>query len=306
MSEGSVRTLVLAGVILVALLPAVSSQSPVNSQVQLTGDPPTVVQLDTRRETEFTIEYSYVGPLTAEDSTTVSLSVAQAPDWLVIDLPSEVEIPVESTGQQASTNVTVAFRVREGYFPLAFQKHVVGIQLEAEDNGGVDGSSNTRSWVLEAGYEPLFGLQVSNTPVRLTGQGLHQVTITLENLANAPVEPSFRFLDVPAGIQTGMASSNGVLGTPARGEQPTTTSAVVLVRDKGSDWSQQTITVRATMTPIWGEQSTSRDVEIFVVKEPDVAGAIAPLAVLATAGAGLAWYVVRYRRVDVAELFPDP
>lgn len=296
-------SLVLAGLVLLALVPVTSAQSPISSQVQLAGEGPRVVPPDTPKEQAFAVEYNYVGPLTTEDTTTVHLSVQKAPEWLAVDMPDFVEIPVNATGQQASRPVTIAFHVRDGYFPLAFKQNIVTLHLRAEDNGAVNGSTNTKSWALQAGYQPLFNIEVSETPLRLRGPGIHPVKITLENLGNAPVTPGFRFIDIPPGLQVGMASDGGVLGTPARGQQPTTTDAVVVIRDKGSDWTQQTVTLRTTLTPIWGEESTSEDVQIFVVRDPDLVGTVAPWAILGAGAVGGVWYLVRSRRIKLDELW---
>lgn len=303
----SVHVIVIAAALLATVMvPTAAGQYPISSQVRMYGDTPQTVQPDddVLDQRELKIEYRYNGPLTTEDRTTVDLSVQKAPEWLDIQMPDRVHVPVESTGQSEVVNFTAAFGVRSGYFPLAFKQEVVTIHMQAEDNGGVNGSSNTLSWVLEAGYRGLYTIEVGETPIRLTPGEVRYIDLTVENLGNAPVEPGFRFVDVPEGLTAGMASDGGVLGTPVRHERPTTTDATMVLKDQGGDWSHRTVRLRVGMSPIWGSASSAETVDVFVIRSVSPLGVLGIVAVIGALGSGVAGYLKR-RGDGAGGLWPD-
>lgn len=285
----SAPVLVVAAALLMTAVPA-AAQSPVRSGIRLVGDPPQTVTPDSRREASFTIEYEYLGPLTTDSETTVHLSVTRKPEWLEITHQETVSVPVDKAGTRSTKNVSFGFEAKQGRFPPAFHQNAVTIAVQAEPNGAVGGSNNTLSGTLQVGYVPGLVFRVDRLPVRLQPGSPETVTIDIQNKGNAAVQPTLRLVEVPSGLDVGIASQSNLIGTPSTSEGDSSGRVSLVLQDDGATWSQSTLRVEIAYRPTMGESKPrSEMVDILVVRSNGLPVAAIGFTTIVGLGAALYW-----------------
>lgn len=290
------------------LVPAGAAQNPSDDHVYLEGDTPEVIDpKPTALSRTFQLVYQYTGAVATDSQTTVHLSVKEKPDWLRVNLPETVDVDVDPAGRESTVNVTVDFGVKNGYFPPAFKTEPIVIKLRAEPNGGNDGTTNTRGWILSAGHEPLFDIQVEETPVPIQVGESRAVDISVENLGNAAVKPSFRYHKVPDEIRVRKATHEGVIGTPSLDEHRTKQTVTAILSNHGGDWNRLDVYLRFSFSPVWGDSGevVTRDVRIGVTNKGDPVGAATTWGGILMAIGGAAWYLRRRDDVPLPEYWTD-
>lgn len=292
--------LVLAAALVIPSLAAPAlAQNAVSSGVELKADPPEVLPLDIRNETQFTVVYRYLVPANSRPDTVVHLSVESKPDWLGIAHEEKILVPVKSTQQESRVNTTFAFYVKGDTVPPGLRPATVTMKVRAEENGQISEATNTFSWIIEADYLPAVDLEPDPSTVYLSSGEIERIEVTLSNEGNAPVLPSWRLLHKPSDTQANIAWSNTVIGAEPLGDNITQADLTILLKDQGSSWSQEHLRIEALYTPAIDPhaETYSSTVDLVVIKGAAglveaVAGVLGFIAVVT----GGTWYL--YRRED--------
>lgn len=273
----------------------------VESGVELLGDPPDQAVFEDEKRAEMSLEYSYQAPVNTEAETTVHVEVEEKPEWLAIDLPTLVQIPVNRTQTSVTKDIPVTFNMRGSAFPPAFNAKIVTVRLRAEQNGGIAAANNTRSFVIHAGFRSAIHAKFVNPPIELPTDETGTGHIKITNLANDKIRPSFRIVDRPANVEAQVLTATNIIPGP-RQDRANTVTYPIVVRDRGSAWPESQVEVRIEFIPVSkpGAPGGSVTLRTGIVPTGGDSMLLAP-AVLGAAAGGVGWYLYRSRKIHWPE-----
>lgn len=293
----SIRHLLALAVVAAMVAPSAAAQEgAAPTGVRLEGDPPRTLAHDVKDERSFTVVYEYVAAFASEQSTTVTITVQDKPDWLTVSTPHEVEVPVHPERQESRETVAIDFNVAHGAFPEAFRDAVVTFHLHAESNGQMAAAENTFNFHIEPAFIP--GLRVDTPTTHITVDRDEVVTHPIEvtNLANARVRPTFHVLDAPREVRVHVAQQNTIIGSERLHSEDSRSTGEMVLQDMGDDWIQQRLDIRIAYTPPIsdGADGATTEVSFVLIRGSSGLGSVAAITMLAASLGAVALYVLRF------------
>lgn len=293
----SFRRLLVLAVVATMVLPAVAAQDgAAPTGVRLEGDPPHQLAPDTEEERSFTVVYEYLAGFASNQSTTVTITVQDKPDWLTVSTPKVVEMPVHPERQESRREIDIDFNMAHGAFPEAFRDRVVSLHVHAESNGQMGSAENTFNFHVESAFIP--GLRVDTPTTHITIEPDDVVTHPVEvtNLANARVRPTFHVLDAPEMVRVHVAQQNTIIGSDRLHGEDTTSTGNLVIRDMGGDWIQQRLDIRIAYTPPIsdGADGGTTEATFVLIRGSSGLGSVAAISIVAASLGAVALYVLRF------------